>query len=146
MTLTSSDCSKLLSLVLLYLHMLQIPFALGCRAYLLVWLEELRSILCRVFRFLHRHPSTSLVCQFDRCLSFQGHGGLWLGCQVLPAIGTVSISELAATSGGSSMSQVPYLHLVAQLSNNISSKKNSCSYISYLSWHVLFISNANCCS
>ena len=35
-------------------------------------------------------------------------------CQVLPAIGVVSILELAATTGNSRMSQAPNLQLVMQ--------------------------------
>ena len=60
-------------------------------------------------------PLLSTVCQFDRCLFSQGHAGSWLGCQVLPAIGAVSILELAADSRSSRMSQAPYLHLAMQL-------------------------------
>ena len=37
---TRSDCSQLLSLVLLYLRMRWIPCALDCRAYSSVWREE----------------------------------------------------------------------------------------------------------
>ena len=36
-------------------------------------------------------------------------------CQVLPAIGVVSILELAATTGSSRMSQAPNLQLAMQL-------------------------------
>ena len=43
-----------------------------------------------------------------------GHGGSWLGCHVLPAIGAISILKLAANSGSSRMSQAPSLHLVTQ--------------------------------
>ena len=55
-------------------------------------------------------PAASLlstVYQCDECLSSQGRGGSWLGCQVLPAIGAVSILELAASSGSSMMCQAP---------------------------------------
>ena len=44
-----------------------------------------------------------------------GMEGSWLGYQVLPAIGTVSILELAATSGSSRMSPAPNLHIATQL-------------------------------
>ena len=58
------------------------------------------------------------------CISVRGACllgvGLWglmagHGCQVLPAISAVSILELAANSGGSSMSWAPNLHIVTQL-------------------------------
>ena len=49
------------------------------------------------------------------CLSSLLHGGSWLVCQVLPAIGAVSILELAANSGGSRMFLAPGLHLATQL-------------------------------
>ena len=52
------------------------------------------------------HPLLSNVYQCDGRLSFRGCGGPWLGCQVLPAIGAVSILELAANSGSSRMSHV----------------------------------------
>ena len=35
-----SKCGHLLSVVLLYLHMYQIPCALGCRAHLSVWWDK----------------------------------------------------------------------------------------------------------
>ena len=56
------------------------------------------------------HPLLSTVYQFDGCLSYQGCGGSWLGCQVLPAISAVSILELVANSGSSRMSWAPNLH------------------------------------
>ena len=43
------------------------------------------------------------------------HGGSWLGCLYLPAMGALSIQELAANSGSSWMSQAPNLHFVRQL-------------------------------
>ena len=61
----------------------------------------------------------STVYQCDRCLSSHGHGGSWLGCQVFPPIGAVSIFELAAKSGSSRMSWAPNFHLAMQLLNNI---------------------------
>ena len=57
----------------------------------------------------------STVYQCDGCLSSWACGGSWLGCQVLSAIGAVSILELAASSGSSRMSQAPNLHLVTQV-------------------------------
>ena len=42
-------------------------------------------------------------------------GGSWLSCQDLPAMGEVSIKELAANTGSSRMFQAPKLHLVVQL-------------------------------
>ena len=61
------------------------------------------------------HPLPSTVCQCDECLSSSGCWGSWLGCQVLPVIGAVSILELAANSGSSRMSWAPNLHIVTQL-------------------------------
>ena len=46
-------------------------------------------------------------------------GVSWLGCQVLPAIGAVSILELAANSGSSRMCQAPNLYLPTPLLSNI---------------------------
>ena len=65
-----------------------------------------------VSRFLFPSPPPLLftVYQCDGCLSYQGHGGSWLGCQVLPAISALSILELAANRGSSRMSQAPNLH------------------------------------
>ena len=56
----------------------------------------------------------STVYQCDGCLSSQGHGGSWVGCQVLPAISVVSILELAANSGSSRMSRAPNLHRLSE--------------------------------
>ena len=56
------------------------------------------------------HPLLSTVYQCDRCLSYLGRGGSWLGCQVWPAISAVSILELVANSGSSRMSRAPNLH------------------------------------
>ena len=67
-------------------------------------------------------PAASLlstVYQCDGCLSSQGRGGSWLGCQVLPAIGAVSILELAANSGSPRMCQEPNLHLATPLERNV---------------------------
>ena len=63
----------------------------------------------------HLLPQLSIVYQCDKCLSSQGHGGLWLGGQVLSAISAVSILELASCSGSSRTSWAPNLQLVMQL-------------------------------
>ena len=82
-----------------------IPRALGCIAYLSVWREV--GALC-VERLAVFVPSLPTLC-FPLCISVtgahssRGRGGSWLGCQVLPAIGAVSILELAANSGSSRM-------------------------------------------
>ena len=68
----------------------------------------------RFFPFL-LHPLLSSVYQYDGYLSSRCHGGSWLGYQILPAIGAVSILELAANSGSSRMSQAPNLHIETQL-------------------------------
>ena len=60
------------------------------------------------------HSLLSTVYQCDGCLSYQGRGGSWLGCQVLPAISAVSILELAANSGSSRMSRAPNLHRLSE--------------------------------
>ena len=68
------------------------------------------------FCSLPPHPLLSTVYQCDRCLFFSGVcGGSWLGCQVLPAIGAVSILELAVNSGSSRMSRAPNLQRVTKL-------------------------------
>ena len=65
-------------------------------------------------------PSLPTLC-FPLCISVtgacfsRGHGGSWLGCQVLPAIGAVSILELAANSGSSRMSRAPNLQRATKL-------------------------------
>ena len=61
------------------------------------------------------HPLLSTVYQCEGCLFSQGRGGSWLGCQVLPAIGAVSILELTANSGSSRMSRAPNLHIATKL-------------------------------
>ena len=60
-------------------------------------------------------PLFSTVYQCDGYLSSWGHRGLWLGCQILPAIGAVSILELAANSGSAGMFRAPNLHVAMQL-------------------------------
>ena len=77
-----------------------------------------RSIMCGAFSGFCSLPPPSLlstVYQCDGCLSSHGCGGSWLGCQVLPAIGAVSILELAANSGSSRMSQAPNFHRATKL-------------------------------
>ena len=91
----------MLSGVLRYLHMHWIPHACGYIAYVLVWQEE--GALC-VEHLVLFHILSSLRL-----------GGSWLGCQVLPAIGTVSFLELAANSESSRMFQAPNLYIVMQL-------------------------------
>ena len=87
-----------------------IPHALGCRTYLSVGREVgalcVERLAVLIVPFLP-HPLLSTVYQCDRCLSYLGRGGSWLGCQVLPAISAVSILELAANSGSSRMSGAP---------------------------------------
>ena len=63
----------------------------------------------------------STVYQCDGCLYAWGHGGSWLGCQVLPAIGAVSTLELAANSGSSRMSQIPNLAMQLLININFAS-------------------------
>ena len=88
----------------------QIPCALGCRAYLSVWWEE--GAFCveclAVFPFLAPSPST-FHCLSVWQVPVWGIGGSWLGCQLLPVIGIVSILELAAYSGSSRMSQIGFI-------------------------------------
>ena len=82
-----------------------IPRALGCSAYLSVWREVRALCVEHLAVFV---PSLPTLC-FPLCISVtgacssRGRGGSWLGCQVLPAIGAVSILELAANSGSSRM-------------------------------------------
>ena len=94
-----------------------IPRALGCIAYLSVWRQV--GALC-VERLAVFVPSLPTLC-FPLCISVRGahssrgHGGSWLGCQVLPAIGAVSILELAANSGSSRMFRAPNLQRATML-------------------------------
>ena len=84
----------------------------------LIDVKERRSILSGVFSSLNPPFPLSLfstIYQSNGWLSSLECGGLWLGYQVLPAIGAVSILELAANSGSSRMSQAPKLHLATQL-------------------------------
>ena len=83
-----------------------IPLALGSSAYLSVWQEERALCVENLAAFVPSlpHPLLSIVYQCDKCLSSQGRRGSWLSCHVLPAIGTVSFLELAASSGSSRMS------------------------------------------
>ena len=94
-----------------------IPRALGCSVYLSVWREV--GALCaeRLAVFVPSLPTFF----FPLCISVtgacfsRGHWGSWLGCQVLPAIGAVSVLELAANSGSSRMSRAPNLQRVTKL-------------------------------
>ena len=94
-----------------------IPRALGCSAYLSVWLEVGALCVERLAAFAPSlpHPLLSTVYQCDGCLSSCGCEGSCLVCQVLPAIGAVSILELAANSGSSRMSRAPNLHIATKL-------------------------------
>ena len=56
-------------------------------------------------------PSLFLLFQqCDGCLFLLLHGGSWLSCQHLPAMGAVFIYEMAANSGSPWMSQAPNHH------------------------------------
>ena len=100
------------SLGLVCLRMRGIPRALGCSAYLPVGRDAGALCVKRLALFVScfPHPLLSIVYQCDGCLSYQGRGGSWLGCLVLPAISAVSILELAASTGSSRMSRAPNLH------------------------------------
>ena len=115
---TRSNCSQLLSVVLLYLCMRCIPCALHGTV-LFIGVAGRRSSLCGNVNGFSLLPSPSLlstVYQCDGCLSSQGWcGGSWLVCQVLPAIGAVSVVVRAAKSGSSRMAQAPNAHLTTQL-------------------------------
>ena len=89
-----------------------IPRAPGRRAYSSVGREVGAVCVERLAVFVPPlpHPLLSTVYQCDGCLSYLGHGGSWLGCQVWPAISAVSILELVANSGSSRMSRAPNLH------------------------------------
>ena len=76
----------------------------------MVWWEEGAFYLEHLAVFSLPPCLLSTVYQCDRCLSSRECGGSWLGCQVLPAMGAVSILGLAANSGSSRMSQAPNLH------------------------------------
>ena len=81
-----------------------------------------KIILCGAFSgFSPLSPPLlfSTVYQCDGCLPSRGRGVSQLGCQVLPAIGAVSILELAANSGSSRMCQAPNLHLATPLLRNV---------------------------
>ena len=111
---TRSDCSQLLSVVLLYLHMCWIPCALRGTVYSWVWQEE-GAFCVECLAVFPSLPLLSTVYQCDRCLSSRGRGGSWLVCQFLPAFSAVCILELAANSGSSRIAQAPSLHLAKQL-------------------------------
>ena len=73
-----------------------------------------------LFIFYFLFFSLPTLC-FPLCISVtgahssRGRGGSWLGCQVLPAIGAVSILELAANSGSSRMFRAPNLQRATML-------------------------------
>ena len=89
----------------------------GLYRYLSVWREV--GALC-VERLAIFVPSLPTLC-FPLCISVtgahssRGRWGSWLGCQVLPAIGAVSILELAANSGSSRMFRAPNLQRATML-------------------------------
>ena len=100
---------------LLYLRVHHILCALGLRAYLLVWREE-GEFFYEAFSVFPSLYFTLFFGVMGACL-IRRHGGSRLACQVLPAIGAVSILELATSSGSFRMSDAPNLHLVRQLLN-----------------------------
>ena len=112
------NCGQLLSVVLVYLRMHGISHVLGCSTYLSVWWEE--GALCVEHLVVFLFPPFPILCS-PLCISVMGAclpgWGLMAGhgYQVLPAIGAVSMLELAAYSGGSRMSWAPNLHIVTQL-------------------------------
>ena len=114
---------------------------MGCSAYLSVWREV--GALC-VERLAVFVPSLPTLC-FPLCISVtgarfsQGHGGSWLGCQVLPAIGAVSILELAANSGSSRMSRAPNLQRATKLFTTIDLKSFSHFVIDPINWKKDFM-------
>ena len=76
--------------------------------------------MCESFSGFLFHPSPalcSLYCISVMGASFLGGFGV-LGCQVLPAIGAVSILELAANSGSSRVSRAPNFNIARQLFTN----------------------------
>ena len=105
------------SVVLIFLHMRGIPRALGCNACFQCGgkLEHYFWSILAVFVSSVPRPPLSTVYQCNGCPSSGGYGNSWLGCQVLPAICSVSILELAANSGSPRMSQAPILHRAMQL-------------------------------
>ena len=112
----------MLSEVLGYLHKCQIPRVWDHRAYLLVWQEKALFLECRaVFKIpfppcLYFPIRTPSFCRWGYCISMtQSHGGLWLGCQVLPALGAVSILEQTPNIGSFRMSQAHNFHITKKL-------------------------------
>ena len=75
--------------------------AVSRRAYLSVGQEVGASCVEPLVVFVPSlpHPLLSTVYQCDGCLSYLGHGGSWLVCQVLPAISAVSILPIVVTPG-----------------------------------------------
>ena len=70
-----------------------------------------------------------LFLQRDGCLFLLLHGGSWLGCQDLPAMGAVFIKELAANSGSSWMLQAPNLHFSNAVVNTCKGSSVCTSYL-----------------
>ena len=92
-----SDFCQLLSLVLFYPWVGLLVLWVLDRAYLFIGVAGRRSILCRAFSSFSPPFLPPLLCtvnQCDRYLPSQGCGVSWLGPQVSPAIGAVSILEL----------------------------------------------------
>ena len=88
-----------------YLHMHQIPCALGCRAYLLAWWEK--GTFC--VEQLLPSPLPLYFSTVYHC----GRGGLMAG---LSSFATQQCSlHLGANRGSPRMSQAPKLHLATQL-------------------------------
>lgn len=87
------------------------PCPLGCRAYLLEWQEE-GAFCVECIVFLPSPPYFPLCISVTGACLLGGVGAyIWLGCRVLPAIGTVSVLELAANSGSSRISQSQILNM-----------------------------------
>ena len=112
-------------MVLVYLRMRGIPRALGCIAYLSVWWEVGALCVERIAVFVLSLPTLCfpLSISVTGACSFRGRGGSWLGCQVLPAIGAVSILELAANGGSSRMFRAPNLQRATMLFTIFNGKK-----------------------
>ena len=105
----------------------RIPCALHLSFYCMCFQHELSALFGVAAHcpgsFPHPLPP-SFHCLFSvmgAFFTFLG-GGSWLDCQDLPAMGEVSIQELAASSDSSWMSQAPNLHLVMQLVATCTSK------------------------
>ena len=99
-----SDRDQLLSVVLVYLRMRQIPHALGRRA-CIYWCDRKKKHCVLGIQQFFNPPQhlLSTIYKCDGCLSSREHG-------VLPAIGAVYILELAANSRSQRMFQASNLH------------------------------------